>query len=250
MKTGLILSGGGARGFAHLGVLRALDELGVHVDAIAGTSAGALAGAFYFAGHTPTDTLRYIRSYKIYQWARILWRKPGILNMEKIGKMIAQYLPENFEGLNAPLTVCATDILNCKSVFFNSGPLIPALCSSACIPVLFEPVNFGSNQYVDGGIMDNFPVEALREKCDRIIGVHVNPLQKEFRNVHMKDVMDRSLHLALRHQVFSKREECDIFIEPEECSQFGMFDLSSAEKIVEIGYKAAMQQKEELLKLK
>ncbi|HEU4718129.1 MAG TPA: patatin-like phospholipase family protein [Bacteroidia bacterium] len=248
-EIGLVLSGGGARGFAHLGVLQALDELGIRIAAISGTSAGAICGAFYFAGHRPQDTLRYIRSYKIYEWARILWRKPGILNMQKISEMFAKYLPDTFEGLDRPLTVCATDILKGCPEYFSSGPLTPAICASAAIPLVFEPVSMNGSSYVDGGILDNFPLGQLQKKFKTIIGVHVNPINHHLDHVHFHEVMDRSMHLALSPAVTDKKDQCSVFIEPKGCENFGMFDLSGGEKIFAIGYEAAMSVKKELLKL-
>ena len=102
MKAALVLSGGGARGFAHLGVLHALDEMKIRIDAISGTSAGAVAGAFYLSGRKPEEILRLILSYKMYQWARPTWLKPGFLSMDKIAQLFSQYLPANFEDLNRP----------------------------------------------------------------------------------------------------------------------------------------------------
>lgn len=250
MKNGLVLSGGGARGFAHLGVLQALDELEVRVDIIAGTSAGAVAGAFYSAGHKPVDTMRYIRSYKTYEWLHFLWRKPGFLNMQKIAAMLSKFLPDTFEGLNRPLVVAATDLLHGEARYFSEGPLLFPLCASACIPILFEPMPIDGSVFVDGGILNNFPIEPLEEKVTNIIGVHVNPIDRTLTEVHFKDVMDRSMHLALNQALDRKKRMCSVFIEPMECSKFGILDLGNAEQLLIAGYNAAMAQKEELIKLK
>ncbi len=250
MKNGLVLSGGGARGFAHLGVLQALDELDIHIDAMAGTSAGAMACAFYAAGHKPEETLKLIQSYRIYHWIRILWRKPGILNMRKIAEMFSENLPESFEKLKLPLTVTATDIVNGELRYFNSGELVPAICASSCIPIMFEPIKFGGTQFVDGGLLNNFPIEALLGKTENIIGVNVNPIGKTENQIHIKNIMDRSLHLALDKAIRDKEKSCTVFIEPKGCEDFGMLDLTNADKIFKIGYEATMEKKEELLKLK
>jgi NTE family protein len=247
MKNGLVLSGGGARGFAHLGVLQALDELDIPVDMITGTSAGAIAGAFYSAGHTPKETMRLIRSYKTYEWMRFLWRKPGFLNMQKIGSMFAKHLPDTFEGLNRPLVITATDLLKGETRFFSEGPLIFPVCASACVPILFEPMSIDGSVYVDGGILNNFATEPLEGKVQHIIGVHVNPIDKNISKVHFSNVMDRSMHLALRHSLDEKKKKCTIFIEPEACSRFGIFDIEHAEQLFEAGYMAAMARKEDLI---
>ncbi|MEO5642057.1 MAG: patatin-like phospholipase family protein [Bacteroidia bacterium] len=249
MKIGLVLSGGGARGFAHLGVLQAFDELGIHVDAISGTSAGAVVGAFYFSGHKAADTLRLISSYKIYQWARPTWRKPGFLNMDKIAKLFSAYLPKTFEELDRPLTVAVTDILQGESLFINSGELVPAICGSSCIPILFNPVKFNGRELVDGGVMNNFPVEPLLDKAANIIGVHVNPVVHGIQHVAMKNMADRNVILMLQREVNEKKDKCTIFIEPAECGNYNMMDLGAGEKIFKCGYDAAMAVKEKLLLL-
>jgi len=250
MKNGLVLSGGGARGFAHLGVLQALDELEIHIDAISGTSAGAIAGAFYFSRHKPTEILKFIQSYRVYHWARFLWRKPGILNMEKIVQLLSNYFPETFEKLDRPLTIATTDIISGKLKYFNSGKLAPVICASACIPVLFEPIKFEGSQYVDGGLLNNFPVEPLIGKVENIIGIHVNPLGTEANHFQLKHIPDRSVTIMLDKDVREKESLCKIFIEPKALTNIGMLDLASADKIFKIGYDAAMERKAELLELR
>jgi NTE family protein len=250
MRIGLVLSGGGARGLAHLGVLQALDELGIHIDEIAGTSAGSVAGAYYFAGHKPEETMKYIGSFKMYSWVRLLWHKPGFLSIHKLGSLYSKNLPETFEELDRPLTIVATDLFKGKQHYFTEGPLIPAICASSCIPVIFEPVEIDGNLYVDGGVLNNFPIEPLLDSCDKIIGVHTNPMDHAICKIGIRDVLDRSMHLAINQKLEHKKEICNVFLEPESCLNVGMFNLGAAEKLFIGGYECAMQQKEELLKLK
>jgi NTE family protein len=249
MKNVLVLSGGGARGFAHLGVLQALDELEIRVDAIAGTSAGAVVGAFYFSGHKPVEILKLVLSYRMYQWARPVWRKPGLLNMNQVAKLFSNYLPGTFEELDRPLTVAVTDVLKGESLFYNSGPLIPPVCASACIPVLFDTIKFDGKELVDGGILNNFPVEAFQNNAQHLIGVNVNPVVP-MSHVAMKNMADRNIVLMLQREVKEKKEKCTVFIEPSECGNYNMMDLGAGEKIFHAGYDAAMAMKNELLLLK
>jgi len=249
-KIGLVLSGGGARGFAHLGVLQAFDELGIRVDAISGTSAGAVVGAFYFSGHKPAEILKIFLSYRLYHWARPTWRKPGFLDMEKIAKLFSTYLPKTFEELDRPLTIAVTDILQGESLLIHSGELILPLCGSACIPILFNPIKFNGRELVDGGVLNNFPVEPLQNKAENIIGVNVNPVVQGVKHVPMKSMADRNIVLMLQREVNEKKEKCNIFIEPAECGNYNMMDLGAGQKIFNAGYDAAMAIKEKLLLLK
>ncbi len=250
MKNSLVLSGGGARGFAHLGVLQAFEELEIPIDEIAGASAGAIVGAFYFAGHKPKEILKLISSYRIYHWARPIWRKPGFMHMDKIAELFSKYMPDTFEKLDRPLTVSVTDILQAATLFFNSGPLVPAVCASACLPVLFEPIKFAGSQMVDGGILNNFPTDPFIGKGTNIIGVHVNPVPGGLEHIHFKNMPDRTINLLLRREVLEKKDQCTVFIEPMECWKYNILDIGEGETIFKIGYDATMLMKDELLKLK
>lgn len=140
MKIGLVLSGGGARGIGHIGVLKALEELDVHIDVIAGTSAGALVGAMYARGYRSQELLEAVQKIKMFDWHTLSIGSLGLLKMQSIEKVLREYLPNTFEELNLPLIVCSTDIMNNRSVFFSQGNLIDKLLASACIPILYEPV--------------------------------------------------------------------------------------------------------------
>ena len=159
-RIGLVLSGGGARGFAHIGVLRVLERHGVVPHAIAGTSMGAILGALYAAG---------MRADELYDIADDLsWRdlidlslSAGLLKGEKLRDFLHDHLPETFEDLDIPLAVTTTDIETGEQVVFLDGPLVPAVRASSCYPGAFEPVRFAGRTLADGGIVNNLPVEAI-----------------------------------------------------------------------------------------
>ena len=138
---GLVLSGGGVRGFAHLGLLKVMDELNIKPFAISGVSTGAIFGALYAAGKTPDEIISIAKRNSYLGLSNFLWRKEGLFSMENIRKILLENIPENtFESLKIPLFVNATDFLRNKTVFFSSGELIQPLIASASVPVLFGPV--------------------------------------------------------------------------------------------------------------
>ncbi len=159
-RVGLILSGGGARAFAHIGVMRVLERSGIDVDVIAGSSMGAILGAFCAAGYRAED---------IYQLAKkTSWRdvfdlslNAGLIKGEKLHNFLAEYLPRNFDDLKKPLAVSTTDIETGEEVFILKGDLITALRASSCYPGAFEPVQFQGRTLADGGIVNNLPVNAV-----------------------------------------------------------------------------------------
>lgn len=140
---GLVLSGGGARGFAHLGVMKALTELGIHISEISGTSAGAIAGSLFAAGYAPDQILEIIEETNVFDFLRPVFNKPGLSSMEKVEEVLSNYLSDDsFESLQIKLFVNATDLNSGEEIFFSSGPLIKPIVASACIPVIFSPVAF------------------------------------------------------------------------------------------------------------
>jgi NTE family protein len=248
-QIGLVLSGGGPRGFAHFGVLKALDELNVKVDIIAGTSAGAVAGAFYASGQSGEDAYKLIRSYGVWRWASFWGRQPGILSFARAQKLFSKYLPATFEELKTPLLIPATDIRAGESVVFSSGPLLPVMCASSAIPVLFKPVEFEGRVFVDGGVLNNVPADLLRHRCRKIIAVSVNPILPTGNKIGRMQLVDRSIKLVIRRETEQKRHLCDIFIEPPACANVNLLEMKSAEKLFEDGYQSTMALKNELAQL-
>ncbi|MFU8887517.1 MAG: patatin-like phospholipase family protein [Trueperaceae bacterium] len=159
-KIGLVLSGGGARGFAHIGVLRVLERHGVEVDALAGTSMGAILAALHAHGYRADDLHELAASVS---WRDVidLSLSGGVVKGEKLHQLLATYLPARFEDLGKTLAVTCTDIEAGEQLVFTSGDLITPVRASACLPGAFEPVEYQGRTLADGGILNNLPVDAL-----------------------------------------------------------------------------------------
>lgn len=246
---GLVLSGGGPRGFGHFGVLKALEELNVKVDIIAGTSAGAVAGAFYASGQRGEEAYQLIRSHGVWGWASLWGRQPGIFSFRRAQKLFSKYLPATFEELNTPLLIPATDLHAGESVVFSSGALVPVICASSAIPVLFKPVEFEGRVFVDGGILNNVPADLLRHRCRKIIAVSVNPILPTRNKIGRMQLVDRSIKLVIRRETEQKRHLCDIFIEPPACADVNLLEMKSADRLFENGYQSTMALKNDLEQL-
>jgi NTE family protein len=238
---GIVLSGGGARGIAHLGILKALEEFGVVPTHLSGSSAGAIAGAFYAAGYSVTEIVAILKKGQIFSFSNFLIKRQGLFAMKGFHGLYHEYMPANsFESLNIPLYITATDILKGELVYFSSGNLAQSLTASSCIPIVFQPVKYKDSLYVDGGVLNNFPTEPLVGKCDIIIGSYVNSIKKEVEEVHMNNIIDRCYHLAMKSSVQSKIDSCSLFIEPPNMSQFSLFNLRKADEIFDYGYHYAL----------
>jgi NTE family protein len=245
-KIGIALSGGGVRGVAHLGVLKGLNEHNIFPTRVSGTSAGAIAGALYCAGNSPDEIFEIIVKTNYFKFLRPAISWTGILKMDSILELYMKYFPENdFAKLKIPLTVTATDVKKAKAVYFSEGELIIPLMASSCIPGMFDPIKIGKNIYVDGGVLNNLPVEPLDGFCDAIIGVNCNCLQVDCNINNIKNLIERTVIMTMNYNVYSRKNKCDYFIEPPALARYGVFDIKKAKEIFDAGYQKAIEFIEE-----
>jgi NTE family protein len=242
MKIGLVLSGGGARGVAHIGVLKALDEIGIKFSIASGTSAGSIVASLYSYGYKPDEIFDIIKNLSIFKSVSPAWTWAGLLKMDGLEMLLRKHIPENnFSVLKIPLTIAATEIRKGHIHYFTEGELIPAVVSSCSIPAVFNPVNFNGGLYVDGGLLDNLPVQPIRDKCDFVVGSHCNHISPEFDPKNLKVVIERSLLMAISSNTLVSRQMCDVFIEPTRMDRFSSFDIGKAQEIFDFGYQFTKQ---------
>lgn len=240
MHLGLVLSGGGARGISHLGVIKALEEEGLTFSIVSGASAGAIAGALYCAGHTPEEICQFIKKTNFLTTFRPSFNWLSLLNIERASGELKKYLPEDsFSALKIPLHVSTTDITRGKVKVYKKGQLIKPILASCSIPVVFNPVKIGKRTLVDGGILDNLPYQSIKKRCDKIVALHCNPIDKGYRLGNWRDLMERSMMLTVTQYVHTKKKYCDVFLEPPGLSQFKVFDFKLADDIFSFGYEYA-----------
>lgn len=246
-KVGIVFSGGGARGIAHLGLLKALEEFGIKASVVSGTSAGAIAGAFYAAGYSATEILTILKKGHIFSFSNLLIKRQGLFAMKGFHDIYLECFPSNsFDDLQIPLYIAATDILKGELVYFSSGNLSHAILASSCLPILFHPVKYNETLYVDGGVMNNFPIEPLLNQCDIIIGSYVNSIKKEVDKVNMNNILDRCFHLAMKSSVEQKTHSCDVYFEPPNMSQYSLYNLKNADEIFEYSYQYALTLEDQI----
>ncbi len=250
MQIGLVLSGGGARGIAHLGVLKALGQMGLPIDRISGTSAGAITGALYGAGYSPDDALRLMESEGFLRHLRPAWSKMGLLRIDSALEHYRKYIPQDsFESLQTPLTVAAVDLTDGVITYFDQGELIRPVLASSCLPGIFEPMLIHKKQYVDGGVLNNLPIEPLEGNVDLIIGSHCNPFGLARPIGSMRGVIERSLILAVQTKTRERMARCHLLIEPPELARYATSDLRRAREIFRLGYQHTLSLQGKLLAL-
>lgn len=239
---GLVLSGGGVRGMAHIGVIKVMEELGISADYVSGTSAGALVGVFYAAGYSADEMLDFFINTPVFKLQNYAYKKPGLVDLEKLIPAFLKYFPDNkFETLKKKFFVTATDLLRPQGVIFSEGKLIERVLASSAIPLVFSPITMDGSLFADGGISNNFPIEPIQSHCKKIIGIHVNPIL-EMKENHLKSslsVLERAYHIGLALPSYPKFKQCDIFIGPHDLSQFKGLDMKHIQDIYQIGYDTA-----------
>jgi NTE family protein len=243
MKIGLVLSGGGIRGIAHLGVLQALSEAGIKFNRISGTSAGSIVGALFAQGIEPAEILKVFMKTHLYKYIRPAFRAKGLMSLDKIRTLLLEYIPHNsFEGLKIPMIITATNFNECKVKYFSSGELINPILASSAIPVFFKPIEIEGKIYIDGGILNNFPIEPLRSDCDFIIGSSCNHLADTDNIESYRSLIERSIIMSINSDMAVKSEYCDVIIEPHGMGATSVFDVSKTEEIYWLAYEAALRK--------
>ncbi len=244
---GLVLSGGGARGFAHLGVIQALNEAGIFPDVICGTSAGAIAGVLYADGYSPREILKMTISNSRLHYIRPTVQKDGLLQITGVIRILKNNLrAKTFEELKIPLFVTATDLNNGRVDYFSSGELVNPVVASASIPVLFKPVLIDNKHYVDGGVLDNLPIKPIENICRFIIGSFVNPTGYQENVVNLINIAERTFLLSMSKEVIEKSKKFDLFIAPLELRNYKILDPEKAEELFMVGYKATKSKLKEV----
>ena len=239
--VGLALSGGGARGVAHIGVVKALREAGIEPSVVAGTSSGAIVGCLY-ALDVPTAELEAfahvgtgIRVMRLGNPLR------GLIKLDALRTRLERVLPaDDFACLRRPFAVVTSDLQRGRVVVHRDGPLIDCVRASCAVPLLFHPVELGGVQHIDGGLYLNLPAEPIREACDILIGSNVMPLVTPevppLRTITA--ISARVFDLAVHHNASASRELCDVLVEPAELGGFAVYNFSPANELIAVGYEA------------
>ncbi len=237
---GLVLSGGAARGLAHPGAIKALHEAGIEPGIISGASAGAIAGAFYADGFEPEEILDLFKGKKVLDFTQLKINKTGLLDIKGLKKLLKENLKaKKFKDMKKPFVVSVTNFSTGKPEYISDGDLVEAVLASSSIPMVFHPVKMGEHYYIDGGVLDNFPILPIEDKCKKIIGVAVNPIGEQTGKPTLISLSIRSLHLAVSSEMAWKKKKVDIFIEPAGLRKYSLMDAGKAREMFDLGYQEA-----------
>lgn len=280
IKVGLVLSGGGAKGFAHIGALKVIEEAGVRVDYIGGTSMGAIIGALYAAGYSATQLDSIFRQtdfrtliqdnlprsaltfYEKQESEKYVLTLPfdkfklGLPSSISKGQNVFNFLSRltahvndvsDFSKLPIPFFCIATNMETGKEVILDHGYLPQAVSASAALPSLFSPVVIDDEVLIDGGVVNNYPIDEVRAKgMDIIIGVDVQESLKTRNEIRSAvDILLQINNYRTIKDMVNKREKTDIYIQPD-IKDFSVVSFDVGERIIKSGEEAAEVVKNEL----
>ncbi len=242
-KIGIALSGGGARGIAHIGVLKALEENSIFPDVISGASAGSIVGSLYASGKKPLDILKFVEKSKIYKTVKFGMPLKGLTDLSYLSELLSENIKDDrFESLSKQLFIAVSNLNSGEVEIISKGKLFDVVAASSSIPLVFKPVLVNGQYYVDGGLMNNLPAECIRERVECLIGVNVMPIIKnekdDFQN--MLRIGGRMFEMSIWTNTKPSLEICDIVIEPKGLADYNIFSFNKFNELYEIGYKATM----------
>ncbi len=241
MRVNLVLSGGAARGIAHIGVIKALEEMGFSIKALSGSSAGAIVAVFYAHGYTPEDMLSLVKKTRWLSLFTPRIPRRGLFSLSKAERYLEKLVDVGrLEDLGRKVYVCATDLLSARPLYLDRGDLVPILLGSCALPGIFEPVRYGDKVLIDGGIMNNLPVEPFERYRTLKIGVDVNPIEEVEDVGSIVSVLIRSFFLAVRSNVDKRKEMCDVLITPDIIG-FSPLDVRRADDLYRLGYEKTIR---------
>lgn len=243
-KVGILLSGGGALGFAHIGVLKALEEEGVSPQYIAGASMGALVGTFYSYGYSPDFIHDMVISEKLYIKDKIFAitgaenKGLAIYTHKKVRNLLDKYIKtDNFDGLKREMVMTVSNLTDSRTEAISSGGhLKEFLLASMSIPAVFEPVIINNKIYVDGGSLNHFPAYVLRDKVDVLIGVDVMPEKDTVRVTKLTEVVTSYIHSLAIVSSIPGRKACDYLIDCHAINEYAMLEFDKFNEIYDYGY--------------
>lgn len=239
-SVSLALGGGSVLGAVHIGVLQALQENGMIIKSISGTSAGAIVAALYAFGKSPKEIEKIILDLK---WSSVLgvtFSKYGFLSNKKMGRFIKKHIgAKNIEDAKIALSIVAADITTGEKVTLMQGDVAKAIMASTCVPGIFVPVEIQSRLLVDGGIVENVPLNSLQNAAvDYKIGVDLLCDNSIKRPSNMIEILYNSFYFLVKANKKAQSKEADIIIKPN-LAGFNTIDMSQMKDLIKIGYEEA-----------
>ncbi|MBQ8451196.1 MAG: patatin-like phospholipase family protein [Clostridia bacterium] len=252
VKLGLALGGGGARGFAHIGALKAFDELGIHFDYLAGTSVGAIVASLYAFGKTATEieeVAQNIKKRDVFK-SIIPFLKPA--KATQIEKLVEKVMGDVtlFSELKTPLCVVCTNLKTGKEVIINHGSVAKAVSGSAAVPGIYSPVVFENMHLIDGGLRNNVPADVVKKMGANVVfAIDVNHLRGSGTDsLSTVGVLSSTIGIMMQAKVDETLTDADLIFKPS-LEMFSPLKIENINKMIKIGYDTVMGNREKIKKI-
>ncbi len=250
VKIGVAFGGGGARGFTHLGVIKAFEEFGLKFDFIAGTSAGSLVGAFYANGYSYKQMYDIVKNIKEKDIRRnLIPFTPS--KLDGVEEIIINNLGDiNIEQLKTPFAAVAVDIKSTKEIVLAKGNLTKAILGSCAVPGVFQPVLYNDMILCDGGLQNTIPSDVPRYfGCDYVIAVDVNKSRTYGTDsTKLLDVLSCSIRILMKSNAVRGYVDADLVIAPE-TKRFKSTKTDGMDEMIEEGYKATIDSMPKIIQI-
>ncbi|WP_338469928.1 patatin-like phospholipase family protein [Niallia sp. XMNu-256] len=249
-KIGLALGSGGARGFAHLGIIKVLVENKIPIDYIAGSSMGSLVACFYASGLDLNRLYKLATSFKRKYYLDLTVPRMGFVAGKRIKDLIRLFTKgKQLEELNIPVAVVATDLMKGEKIVFTEGPIAEAVRSSISIPGIFVPEKKDGRLLVDGGVIDRVPVSVVKEMgADLVIAVDVSRVKRDAEISNIYDVIMQSLDIMQMELVENRQFASDVMIRPQ-VEKYSARAFTNIEEIIIMGEEEARKHIEQIKKI-
>jgi NTE family protein len=240
-NTGLVLSGGGTRGFAHLGIIAALYEKGIVPDVISGTSVGSIVGAFIASGKSPKEVLAIFKKGWFFRFTKLNLPVNGLLKLDGLKEVIQKEIEvKNIEDLKIPFYISVSNLNKGTVEYKHSGPLGETVLASSSIPILFSPVKLGNELYVDGGVVDNIPIKPVINDCEQLIVCNISPINPREKVKNLVQITSRTFYMNVNSHTNEIAKSASVYIEPEGIDKYEILSLSHAEELYNLGYDSTI----------
>jgi NTE family protein len=236
----LALSGGGARGAYHLGVLKYLDERDIQVKAICSTSIGSIIGASYASGVSPQEQLEIFKAKSTKKMFSFAWFKESIFDIDMGSESVDSLIrTKNLQDMQIPVYITATDMQTGEEIVYSSGDT-KTLCraSSALVPA-FKPVEYDGKVLIDGGFNTHMPYEPLKKYGLPIVGINLHPLLKKPSRHRFMSYLKKAIAIRMYNQVDKEKDVYDVYISNDKLSAYSIFSLKNFDELFEMGYEDA-----------
>jgi len=240
-KIGVALGGGAAKGIAHIGVLKCMEEKGIEVSYISGTSIGALVAAFYAFGKTPNEMMKIGKTLSVSKVTSFTLRKRGFFTTDSIRQLVLSEIGDvKIEDAKVKLAILAADITTGEEIVFTRGSLADAVCASIAVPGVYVPVEWQGRLLVDGGIVENVPISPLKKLgAGIIIAVDLNGVSRYPAPKDIMDIMGNAFDIAIDLRTRDQIKEADLSIRMD-LSDFSRVDNTKrTQELMNVGYYAA-----------